>query len=395
MTERYAGRHYDTGEPVELYVEDGRIAAVGLPTGAAARRASTRWLTPSLVDIQVNGFGGWDLNAHDTSPAHVQGTTRTLWSAGVSHYCPTVTTGSRPRMLGSLRAIAEACRQDPETARAVLGIHLEGPYISPEDGPRGAHPRADVRPPDWDEFQAMQEAAGGRIRMVTLAPELPGAISFIEKLSTEGIVVALGHLAADSKQIAAAVAAGARISTHLGNGAHALLPRHPNYLWDQLACDELWMSIIPDGHHLPPAVVKSFVRAKGVDRTVLVSDAIFVAGLAPGEYSLMDQRMELTAGGRVQLSGTPYLAGSALQLAEGVGNVVSFANVSLREAIQMSTLNPRRVLGLAETGHDLTVGAMADLLILREDPATGRLQLEVTVVNGEPVFDGQEGYGIR
>lgn len=386
MTERLFGRHYATGEPVELRVEDERITSIDRLEGIAAEQAGSLWLAPTLVDLQVNGFGGWDLNSAETSSAHLLGTTRALWSAGVAHYCPTITTGSRSRMLRSLRAVAEACRQDPASARAVLGVHLEGPYISHEDGPRGAHPLADVRPPDWDEFQAMQGAAEGRIRMVTLAPELPGAIPFIEKLASEGIVVGLGHLAADSKQIAAAVAAGARISTHLGNGAHALLPRHPNYLWDQLACDELWASIIPDGHHLPPAVVKSFVRAKGVDRTVLVSDAIFVAGLAPGEYSLMDQKMELTTGGRVQLSGTPYLAGSALHLVEGVGNVVSFAGVSFREAIQMATRNPRRSLGVAEAEHDLSIGAPADLLLLREDPATGRMCLEMTVVNGEPTY---------
>jgi N-acetylglucosamine-6-phosphate deacetylase len=264
----------------------------------------------------------------------------------------------------------------------VLGIHLEGPYISPVDGPRGAHSLADVRSPDWEEFLALQEAAEGRIRIVTLAPELPDAIPFIEKLAAEGVVVALGHTGADSGEIAAAVAAGARLSTHLGNGAHALLPRHPNYLWDQLACDELWASIIPDGHHLPAAVVKTIVRTKGVGRILLVSDAVHLAGLVPGEYNFLGHPVELTDKGRVQLRGTPYLAGSALHLVEGLGKVIAFAGVSLEEAVQMATQNPRRLLGIRAEGHGLLPGSPADLLLLSGDPDTGNLSLVLTVVGG-------------
>ncbi len=367
-------------------MEGDRISRVVELEGTGAESARAFWIAPALVDLQVNGFGGWDINSPDCTSGHVREVTRALWKAGVAYYCPTVTTGPGWRLIRSLQSIAGACRQDPATARAVVGIHLEGPYISPEDGPRGAHALADVRPPDWGEFLALQEAAEGGIRIVTLAPELPNAIPFIEKLASEGIVVALGHTGADSAQIAAAVAAGATLSTHLGNGAHALLPRHPNYLWDQLACDELWASIIPDGHHLPPAVVKTILRAKGVDRTLLVSDAVHLAGLVSGEYSFLGHPVELTPEGRVQLRGTPYLAGSALRLVEGLGNVVAFAGVSLVEAVQMTTRNPRRLLGIPAEEHDLSPGNPADLLLLTGDPAAGSLSLAFTVVGGEVAY---------
>src|SRR5262249_28292297 len=157
------------------------------------------------------------------------------------------------------RVLAKACDGDARVANAVPGFHLEGPYISSEDGPRGAHPRPHVRAPDRAEFERLQEAAGGRIRLVTLAPESAAAIAFIEWLARRGIVVAIGHTAATAEQIHAAIAAGAKLSTHLGNGSHALLPRHDNYIWAQAAADQLWASLITDGHHLPAAVVRCLV----------------------------------------------------------------------------------------------------------------------------------------
>src|SRR5262249_29613719 len=173
--------------------------------------------------------------------------------------CTTVITNAFDALVHGLSTIRRAREIDRDVARAVPAIHLEGPYISPEDGPRGAHPRRHVRPPDWDEFQRLQEAAGGLIRLVTLAPEHEVAIRFIEQLVAWGVVVSIGHTGATASQIREAISAGARLSTHLGNGCHAMLPRHDNYIWEQLAADELWASIICDGHHLPPAVVRCIV----------------------------------------------------------------------------------------------------------------------------------------
>ena len=203
----------------------------------------------------------------------------------------------------------------------------KGRTSPPEDGPRGAHPQRHVRPPDWDEFRRLQDAAGGRIRLVTLAPEHDGALPFIERLTAAGVVVALGHTAASGERIRDAVRAGARLSTHLGNGSHAVLPRHDNYIWEQLADDGLWASLICDGHHLPPSVVRCIVRVKTPARTILTCDASSLAGLPPGRYREWDQDFEVLPAGKVVVPGTSYLAGSWAFTDLCVGNVIRFAGV--------------------------------------------------------------------
>jgi N-acetylglucosamine-6-phosphate deacetylase len=388
---RIRGRHYQSGVLTDIVVAEGRIAAIE-PAGAlpAELGGPDVWLAPAFIDIQVNGFKGHDLNGPATTAADVAAVTRALWGAGVGLFCPTITTGPFEQLVRSLRAVAEACEADPQVRHAVAMIHLEGPYISPEDGPRGAHPREHVRPPDWEEFQRLQEAAGGRIGMVTLAPELPGAISFIERLTTAGVIVALGHHAGTKEHIDAAVSAGARTCTHLGNGAHAMLPRHPNYIWEQLANDALWASFIVDGHHLPPSVVKCMIRAKGLERSILVSDAVWVAGLPPGRYSFMGLDVELTPQRRVQLSGTPYLAGSALELYEGIGKLVQFAGITLAQAIETVTVNPARLLGLADRWGLLAPGRSADLSLFTWDAQRQEVAVVATLAQGDVVYQASQ-----
>ena len=388
---RIRGRHYQSGVLTDIVIAEGRIAAIE-PAGTlpAELGGPDMWLAPAFIDIQVNGFKGHDLNGPATTAADVAAVTRALWGAGVGLFCPTITTGPFEQLVRSLRAVAEACEADPHIRQAVAMVHLEGPYISPEDGPRGAHPREHVRPPDWDEFQRLQQAAGGRIGMVTLAPELPGAIPFIERLTKAGVIVALGHHAGTKEHIDAAVAAGARTCTHLGNGAHAMLPRHPNYIWEQLANDALWASFIVDGHHLPPSVVKCMIRAKGLERSILVSDAVWVAGLPPGRYSFMGLDVELTPQRRVQLSGTPYLAGSALELYEGIGTLVQFAGITLAQAIETVTVNPARLLGLADRWGMLAPGRSADLTLLRWDAQRQEVAVVATLAQGQVVYQASQ-----
>ncbi len=375
-------RRYDTGDPVSISITHGLIEQITpVPEGAAIP-----WVAPALIDAQVNGFQGHNFNSAAATVETVRGALEGLWGAGVGLFCPTVTTGSFAQMAHALRTIAAACDTDRQIAHAVAMIHVEGPYISPQDGPRGAHPLAHVRLPDWDEFARLSDAAGERIGMVTLAPELEGAIPFIERLAKEGIIVALGHHAAPADVLHAAVAAGARTCTHLGNGAHATLPRHPNYLWEQLGCDDLWTSIIADGHHLAPSVVRCFVRAKGLDRTILVSDAVFLAGMPPGTYQVMDHTVELTTERKVTLAGTPYLAGSALQLAEGVGNVARFAGLSLRQAIDLAAANPARLLGVDAAWGCLEAGRTADLLLFDWDAKASHLTVRALLAEGRPVW---------
>jgi len=388
---RIRGRHYQSGVLTDIVIAEGCIAAIE-PAGAlpAELGGPDVWLAPAFIDIQVNGFKGHDLNGPATTAADVAAVTRALWGAGVGLFCPTITTGPFDQLVRSLRAVAEACEADPHIRQAVAMVHLEGPYISPEDGPRGAHPREHVRPPDWDEFQRLQEAAGGRIGMVTLAPELPGAIPFIERLTKAGVIVALGHHAGTKEHIDAAVAAGARSCTHLGNGAHAMLPRHPNYIWEQLANDALWASFIVDGHHLPPSVVKCMIRAKGLARSILVSDAVWVAGLPPGRYSFMGLDVELTPQRRVQLSGTPYLAGSALELYEGIGKLVQFAGITLAQAIETVTVNPARLLGLADRWGMLAPGRSADLTLLTWDARRQEVAVVAMLAQGQVVYQASQ-----
>ncbi|MGI8689702.1 MAG: N-acetylglucosamine-6-phosphate deacetylase [Thermomicrobiales bacterium] len=377
------GRLVETGDGVRLTVEGTAITAM-----QSIETRTETWIAPGFIDIQVNGYAGLDFNAADVTPETVAGVVRALWRRGVSAICPTVITQSEAAMCRSLSAIAAACDADPRIAHAIPCIHVEGPFISSEDGPRGAHPLVHVRPPSIAEYQRWQEASGGRVGIVTLAPEYPDAPVFIRAIAGD-VVVALGHTAADAAQIRAAVDAGARLSTHLGNGAHGRLARHPNYIWEQLADDRLAASLICDGHHLPPAVIKAMVRAKGLERTILVSDAVAVAGLPPGVYdAAVGGKVELLPSGRLNLFGTPYLAGSASSLPEGIANAIRHADVTLAEAVRFATANPARLLRFdgARGRGAVRVGTMADLTLFRHDRTDDTITIMTTVVNGEIVY---------
>ena len=331
--------HYKTGEGVEVEV-DGNFST------EPANESTERFYAPAFIDLQVNGYGGVDFsNAETLGEKGVLKVVKALQAQGVAYFFPTLVTGSFEATRRSLELIGACC--SPEVARSVVGVHLEGPYISPEDGPRGAHPVQHVRPPDLEEFDAWQQAAGGRVKLVTLAPEVPGALAFIEALRDRDILVALGHTGATPQQIRDAVTAGATLSTHLGNGAHLTLPRHPNYLWSQLAEDDLYACLIADGHHLPPEVLKVMVRAKGLDKTILVSDVTSLAGLEPGRYTFAGSPVELTTSGRINLSGTGYLAGSTLRLPDAVHNAITFADIPFAAAVEMASLVPQRALSSA------------------------------------------------
>ncbi len=344
------------------------------------------WLAPGFIDLQINGFAGVDYNDPRTRVEDIVRSIRSLFSTGVTRVFPTVITGAPDDMLAAVRNLAAARRLAPE-GEAIAGIHLEGPHISAEDGPRGAHPARWVRPPDLDEFRRLQDAAEGSIRLVTLAPEWPQAPAFIEALAREGVAVAIGHTAANAAQIAEAVRAGASFSTHLGNGAHALLPRHPNYIWEQLAEDRLAASFIVDGIHLPPCFLKVAVRAKGVARSILVTDASAPANCPPGRYRLGEQEVELTEDQRVVLAGQNRLAGSALRMDLGLGNLMKLAGLSLREAVAMATLNPARAVKLTGRQHGLSVGELADVVEFTLEGSPPRIAVRRTWLAGRLVYE--------
>ena len=309
-----------------------------------------------------------DYNHPRTPHEEIARSLRAQFATGVTRLYPTVITGAPAEMLECLRNLAAARESLPE-GHAIDGFHVEGPHISPEDGPRGAHPRQWVRPPDLDEFHRWQDAAGGRVRIVTLSPEWPEAVRYIEHITREGVVASIGHTQAGGAQIAEAVAAGATLSTHLGNGAHQLLRRHPNYIWEQLAEDRLMADFIVDGIHLDGAFLKSAIRAKTVDRSILVTDASAPAGATPGRYYLADQPVDLTEDGRVVLAGTDRLAGSALHMHRGVENLMRLAGLSLADAIRMATINPARAGKVPGRAQGLVPGDRADIVQFRLTPS--------------------------
>lgn len=260
---------------------------------------------------------------------------------GVARFCPTLITGPLDATARNLSILNEARSQDALTRHMIAGAHLEGPWISPVDGYRGAHPREHTREPRWDDFQRLQDTAHGIVSVVTLAPELPGALLLISKLADSGVLVAIGHTAADPETIRAAVNAGARLSTHLGNGIATPQPRHPNPIWTQAAEDRLSASLIADLAHLDADTLRVLTRAKGVRRTILVSDLGPLAGCAPGRYGAWD----VCSDGRIVVAGTDYLAGAARPLFDGLATLVDRLGWSLDDAWKTASTNPAALLG--------------------------------------------------
>ncbi|MBO0725720.1 MAG: N-acetylglucosamine-6-phosphate deacetylase [Blastocatellia bacterium] len=379
---------------IGLQIEGGVISAIvpsGLPQACDISGEGLR-VAPGLIDIQINGYDGIDFNDSNTNTEQIIAATRKLWRTGVTAFCPTIITESFNHIAKCVSNLVRAADESPEFARAMIGIHVEGPFISPEDGPRGAHPKQHARAPNWDEFQRWQDVARGLIRIVTLSPEWPEApntMDFIERAAASGVVVAIGHTAANPAQIAAAARAGAKLSTHLGNGSHAKIDRHPNYIWEQLANDDLWASFIVDGHHLPPSVVKCFLRSKGVARSILITDAIAAAGKPPGRYSLGNIEVEVTPARRVNLPGSPYLAGSVLEMPEAVARTVQYSGVSLDEALRMASANPAELLGVGAEFGSIEIGRRADLILFRRDEENSTFDVVATIVNGETVYNDQ------
>jgi N-acetylglucosamine-6-phosphate deacetylase len=375
------GRDPATGRLRTLDVADGRIAAIrdGGPDDGV-------WLAAGLFDLQINGFAGHDFN--DATVDTVRAATRAVVASGTSVFLPTLITGPEDAMVSALRAIHDARDADPLVRHAIPAIHVEGPHITPDDGPRGAHPLAYVCAPDLALFSRLQAAAGGLIGLVTLSPHWPQAPDYIAALTAQGVRVAIGHTLADAGAIAAAVAAGARLSTHLGNGIAATLPRHPNPIWTQLADDRLMASFIADGHHLDADTLKAMLRAKGLSRSLLVSDAVALSGLKPGRYrARIGGDVDLLANGRLQVAGTPFLAGATATLVQGVDHLIGAIGLSLADALGLATEQPRRLFDRP----GIEVGAPADLVRFRWQEGT-RIAVESVWTAGLRV-DASEGRG--
>lgn len=382
------GKWYETGIPVRLDVAGDRVAAVSQLDANPEAASRLPWVAPALIDMQLNGYRGQEFSSNQLTVERIGEIVGATTSMGVARFLPTFTTHTFDTLTYGLRILDEACRQNRRIGARIVGVHLEGPYLSPDDGPRGAHPRSNCRRPNWEEFCRLQEAAGGRIRVHTVSPEFEEAFDYIAKVADSGVIVSLGHTAATPDQIRRAADAGATMSTHLGNGSHAMLPRHRNYLWAQMADDRLTAGLIVDGHHLPPDVVKSIVRAKEPSRCVLVSDLSGYAGLAPGCYQTDLCDLEILPTGKVVVAGQQeVLAGASLPLYGGVANAINFAGLDLSTAVGMATRKPAELLGLEPVRAE--AGSPADFILFdlpRESPEGCTMKLRETILGGETVW---------
>ncbi len=308
------------------------------------------YTAPGLVDIQVNGYAGVDFNNDPSlwTPDEFHLARKVMMRRGVVAALPTFITDDAERMLARAARYGQIVSGDDELAAFFPKLHVEGPFISPARGPRGAHPKRFCRQPDEmeDFIDQMRQASDGRVGVVTLAPELPGAVELIRRCSEDGLCVAIGHTQASAEQLDQAVRAGAKMSTHLGNGSHQHLSRLDNYVQAQLADDRLAASFIADGHHMPMTTLKNFIRAKTPARSVLVTDAIVAAELGPGEYDFGGRKGIVTEAGYVYHPGEENLAGSAATLDMCVIRTCLHCDVSFEQAWAMASSQPADLAGL-------------------------------------------------
>ena len=318
---------------------------------------------PGLVDLQVNGYAGLDFNGDPRSwtceQFHLIGLA--LARRGVAAVLPTLITDDPALMISRAARYAKFAEEDEQLERCFPKLHIEGPFISSADGPRGAHPKRYCQTPQAlpDLLDQLREASGDRIGIATLAPELDGAMELISRCVDADICPSIGHTQATAEQIGQAVAAGAGMSTHLGNGSHPALPRLDNYIQRQLAEDDLYASFIADGHHMPLTTLKNFIRAKTASRSILVSDAMAAVEIGPGKYKVGGELVMVSEDGRVAKPGTTCLAGSVLTLDRAVINVTSHCGVTFGQAWAMASTNASQMVGLPEPGQvtvEITAG---------------------------------------
>jgi N-acetylglucosamine-6-phosphate deacetylase len=333
-------------------------------------------LAPGFVDIHIHGAAGHDVMAADVS--QLSAVERLLSHHGVTSYFPTTVTVPLDQICSAIERLADAIETaslDHGSRRGLaqpLGIHLEGPFLSHVR--RGAHPPDDLLPPTLETFNRLWQAARGHIRIMTIAPELDGALEVISEAARRGVCVSLGHSDAQMKSASAGVAAGARHATHTFNAMRPLDHREPGIVGEVLTDPRLSADIIADGIHLDPAIVRLFLQSKGPDQAVLITDAISATGMPDGRYRLGTFEVEVK-NGRCLVDGK--LAGSVLTMDRAVRNVMEFAHWDLQQTLRLATLNPARVAGLTNRGK-LAVGAQADFVVLSPSG-----EVRKTIIRGE------------
>jgi len=302
---------------------------------------------PIWIDLQVNGYAGIDFNSPGLTVAAVKSVTARLAADGTAGYLPTFVTGDPEVVCANLAVVAAARREDAKCRRRILGVHLEGPFISAEPGAVGTHPTEWVRPPDPALFNRYHEAADGCVRLVTVAAEIPGMPEFVRFLRAQGVAVSLGHqLAAKPAELEPCLAAGAAAFTHLGNGLPAQVPRHDNVIFSALADDRAMVMFIPDGHHLPDPVLKVYRRAVPLNRLVAVSDAQYPAGMPPGEYDVCGAKARLEPDGLLWNPARGCLVGATAPMAKMMALLKERIGFSDEECLAVGRDNPLRLIGM-------------------------------------------------
>lgn len=375
----HEGINIYTGKYTAIRTKDGVIQEIREYDSAPPAPAL---LSRGMTDLQVNGYRGTDYSGDNLTIEAVEDLVAALSETGTFRHLPTLITGSFEQTKNNLALLSQWLKERPQLRAAIPSFHLEGPYISGVEGARGAHDPRYARNPSVDELRAWQQAANGQIRLITLAPERQGAPELIREAISMGIRVAIGHTLATETEIQDAASAGATLSTHLGNGSPALLPRLNNPIWSQLAQDNLSATLIADGFHLPAPVLKSMVRAKEIHRVMLVSDVGPMGGLSPGQYNWGSTRVEVHPDGHLGVAGTEYLAGAGHLLNRCVRFFKEATGCSLKDAVLAATDRPAAYLGQALPTGPFRVGEPADVLCFREREA------ELEVVSQESGLQG-------
>lgn len=364
----YRAKRWDSGDVVTVGVEDGRISLVESSSEKNEINVDLPIIAPGLFDIQVNGAVGVEFSSSELTEDGVCAVLEKTLKDGVFRICPTLTTNAPETMISAASTIVNALEKHREFAPIVWGIHLEGPFISSAEGAIGAHPKRYCSTYSVELFDKIYEASRGLVKLITLTPEYPNCREFISYLRSLGIVVSIGHTNATGSQIYDAITSGATLSTHLSNATRHLLPKWENYFFAQLADDRLNASIIVDGFHISPQLVRTIVRAKGLDRLILISDQSPLAGFPPGKYSMELCDFEIQPNGKVTLAGDPnLLACASFPVSNAVVNVATIAELPLSSVYPLATTNPARLLGAPKwsSGNEdfLETGVIADFIL--------------------------------
>lgn len=336
--------------------------------------AQDKYVMPGFIDLHVHGGGGADVM--DGEYEAIRKVAATHARFGTTAFLPTTLTMPKDKIIKSLQSIKEAKLKGTGTA-AILGIHLEGPYINPEK--KGAQNEEGIMPLSKNEFLELNQASGYLIRLVTLAPEMPGAIDFIRWLHRKNIIISAGHTNATYQKMQEAIQVGLTHVTHLFNAMRGLHHREPGIVGAALSDSRLTVEVIADGIHIHPIILKMIYQMKGSEKIVLVTDAIRAACLEEGNYDLGGKEVIVVRGQAKLGDGT--LAGSVLTKNQAVHNMVAQAGISLLEAVQMSTYNPAKCLGTEYRKGSLEPGKDADIVILNQD-----FEVELTMVSGQVIF---------